>query len=483
MENSLVKRPPDCKILIVDDEKVICDLLEEALSPLYKVISCKNGKDAFSKIDSTDFDIIVTDLKLPDVSGLDVLSYAKAKDEYTEVIVVTGYASLDTATVAINLGVYSYMIKPLAITDFLIQVERAVASRLFHLKSLDLMRQLDYVAPDVKVHLHEITSLYFFIRKLMLSLEIPEIMRITLEEANARVKSVLSVMGIDCLGYREIFAMPSSGEMDPEEFRAILGENWRKILPGSDISKLDSGEIPRLIYKGRQGDSPSFGKLYPLAVPMIISDRTIGTLTVFLTRPADQSQFLYVFTSIVASIIEHGYSALQARQQAKTDSLTGVANHRLFHETLEREIARANRKKSVFSLVLIDIDNFKNVNDTYGHQTGDAVIVDLTKRVLSTVRGSDVLARYGGEEFGIILPDTDRDGAEILADRVLKSISSQSFTFSHNEISYTVSIGMALYDGKIQARKDALIAAADKALYASKRNGRNRVTIGAITHE
>ena len=178
MENLLIKKPSNCRILIVDDEKdPICDVLKGALAPKYNVSVCNGGKDAFSLIDSVDFDVIVTDLKLPDLSGLDILSYAKAKDEYTEIIVITGYASLDSATIAINMGVFSYLVKPLSITDFLIQIERALASRIFHLKSFALMKQLDFMEPDVKGHLHEITALYFFIRKLMLSLEISEIMK------------------------------------------------------------------------------------------------------------------------------------------------------------------------------------------------------------------------------------------------------------------------------------------------------------------
>ena len=229
---------------------------------------------------------------------------------------------------------------------------------------------------------------------------------------------------------------------------------------------------------------PRLTAVTPVAVPMMVTDRILGTLTVFLdtssASPGGQNQFLYVFSSIVSSVIDHGYIALQARRQAKTDSLTGIANHRHFHETLDREIARANRKRGVFSLVLIDIDNFKKVNDTYGHQIGDAVLVDMTHRIMAMVRGGDVLARYGGEEFGIILPDTGLDGAEILADRILRAISSQPFTFAQREIGYTVSIGLAVYRGGDEIGKDRLIAAADRALYDSKETGRNRLSIGTI---
>ena len=131
MRNIANKLPSECNILIVDDEELISNMLKDLLKSRYKVRSCQSGKEAFALIDAIDFDVIVTDLKLPDISGIEVLRYAKTKDEYTEVIVITGFASLDSATLAINLGVYSYLMKPLSLPVFMIQVERAVATSCF----------------------------------------------------------------------------------------------------------------------------------------------------------------------------------------------------------------------------------------------------------------------------------------------------------------------------------------------------------------
>lgn len=478
-----VKKASDCSILVVDDEESICEMLKDVLEPRYNVTTCKSGAEAFSYIDNRDFDVVITDLKLRDASGIEILSYAKGKDEYTEVIVITGYATLDSASLAINLGVYSYLMKPLSINEFLLQVEKAVATRLFHLKSLRLMQQSDYMVPEVKDHLFDITSLYFFLRKLMLSLEISEIMRITLEELNQKTGALFSVICVQLLGFSEIFAMPCKGDVDQAVIREILLAH-QDTLFGIDFDKVKNNDIPLFVYHGKQGDFPLSNTIVPVSVPMMVTDRSIGTLTVFFDdqtkNTADQNQFLYVFSSIVSSIVEHGYSALQARQQAKTDSLTGIANHRSFHQTIDREIARTNRKKNKFSLILIDIDNFKKINDTYGHQVGDAVIIDLTRRIASLIRTGDVLARYGGEEFGIILPDTELHGAETLASRILVAVSSKPIVYSQYQISYTISLGLAVYDGNNAAKKDDLIAAADSALYASKHNGKNRYSIGTI---
>lgn len=346
------------------------------------------------------------------------------------------------------------------------------------------MQQSDIMEPESKGHLSDITSLYFFLRKLMLSLEVSEIMRITLEEVNQKTGARLSVICVNLLGFSEIFSMPATGDLDEKQLWKLLSRVYTKGEQQVDWDKFTSREIPLYLFKGKQGESIDPGSLTPVHVPMMVTDRPIGTLTVFFEDPSichqDQNLFLYVFSSIVSSIVEHGYSALQARQQAKTDSLTGIANHRLFHQTLEREIARANRKKGHFALILIDIDDFKKINDTYGHQVGDAVIIDLTRRISAIIRTGDVLARYGGEEFGIILPDTDLFGAETLAGRVLTSVSSSPLIYSQFKISYTVSIGFVVYNGSEPVKKDKLIAVADTALYGSKRNGKNRVSLGHI---
>jgi diguanylate cyclase (GGDEF)-like protein len=373
--------------------------------------------------------------------------------------------------------------KPLAISDFLLQIEKAVAVRLFHLKSIQLMQQSDNLTPEVKGHLSDVTSIYFFLRKLMLSLEISEIMRITLEELNQKTGAIMTLISVNILGYTDVFAMPSKGEIDQNYFWNLLGDLGLNERLRFDQQKFDNREIPFIAFKGKLGEMPLVD-LYPVSVPMMVTDRNIGTLVVFFDDPLkseiDQNQFLYVFASIVSSIIEHGYSALQARQQAKTDSLTGIANHRMFHQTLEREISRANRKKGTFSLVLIDIDNFKRVNDTYGHQIGDAVIIDLTRRVAGIIRTGDILARYGGEEFGIILPDTEFFGAETLASRIILAVNSMPLVYSQFTIDYTVSIGFMVYDGNLPVKKDQLIEAADSALYSSKRNGKNMFSIGTL---
>jgi diguanylate cyclase (GGDEF)-like protein len=150
----------------------------------------------------------------------------------------------------------------------------------------------------------------------------------------------------------------------------------------------------------------------------------------------------------------------------------------MFHETLEREIARANRNQRFFCLLILDIDDFKKINDAHGHLVGDGVRVDLTRRIAALNRRGDVLVRHGGEEFGLLLPETELDGGRILAERICAAVAATPYVFGQKSIPYTVSIGLTMYNGSSPRSKDVLIAAADDAMYLSKRTGKNRVTVG-----
>lgn len=157
------------------------------------------------------------------------------------------------------------------------------------------------------------------------------------------------------------------------------------------------------------------------------------------------------------------------------DGLTDLYNHRYFMEALEIEFERASRYKRDFSLLMIDIDHFKAINDTYGHQAGDEVLSGLSKVFCSCVRKSDVVCRYGGEEFAIILPDTGRENARLTAEKIRKETEQIKLRNNENFITVTISIGVSTNNGIDSSR--LLIGESDKALYRAKSNGRNRVEI------
>jgi diguanylate cyclase (GGDEF)-like protein len=166
---------------------------------------------------------------------------------------------------------------------------------------------------------------------------------------------------------------------------------------------------------------------------------------------------------------------------AHTDSLTTLANRRAFFEKLEEEFKRINRTNSEFSILLIDIDHFKKVNDSYGHDIGDALLKEVSKIIRSCLRETDLPARIGGEEFGIFLPDTPAKGAYFVAERICMRIAKHVFQFENlPPIGCTVSIGLAA-SGMVSDRDTTkLYKLADTRLYIAKHTGRNQVSADEI---
>ncbi len=159
----------------------------------------------------------------------------------------------------------------------------------------------------------------------------------------------------------------------------------------------------------------------------------------------------------------------------RQDGLTKVYNRRYWEEQLQHELLRAQRYQHPLSLLLFDLDKFKDLNDRYGHLGGDFVLVELAAFIRTLLRDSDVFGRYGGEEFGIILPDTPLSGAMEVAQRICAAVANYSMLFHQQSIRVTLSMGACQFEPQVHTRHDAFIRDADHALYQAKRNGRNQV--------
>jgi diguanylate cyclase (GGDEF)-like protein len=157
------------------------------------------------------------------------------------------------------------------------------------------------------------------------------------------------------------------------------------------------------------------------------------------------------------------------------DGLTGVHNKRFLLEFLEREVAGAARRAAALSLIMVDIDHFKKINDTHGHLTGDAALKELCRRLRPRIRAADLFARYGGEEFAVVLPDTPLAGAIQFAEELRALVADEPFSDGDIRMPCTISLGVAQLDPAQPARPEELIKRADENLYAAKRGGRNRV--------
>jgi diguanylate cyclase (GGDEF)-like protein len=304
------------RVLVADDEESIRGSLSMLLEEEgYDVTAVPSAEEALERFVRDPFPLVITDIRMGGMNGIDLLKEVRKLRPETEVIIITSYASLETAVLALRSGAYDYLIKP--------------------------FEELDLVVAAV---------------------------------ARALEKSRL---------VREKMAL-------------VDALAWK------------NDELQRV-------------------------NRILAEL-------------------------------------ANRDGLTGLNNHRYFHEALARELFLAVRHNRVFSLLFADVDNFKQYNDTLGHQAGDTVLKMIADIFRESTRGTDIVARYGGDEFVMLLPETDREQSEILADRIRGRVAGHPFP--HRQI--TISIGISTFpvDGEVPGD---LVRMADRALYRAKEEGRNVV--------
>lgn len=216
-----------------------------------------------------------------------------------------------------------------------------------------------------------------------------------------------------------------------------------------------------------------------LVLPLVLRDRALGTLILGARRRhafGDSVRpTLEVLASHLAVSLANARAVHKLEMMATTDGLTGLLNKRAMLEAAEQKLASAGRFEKKLSVLVLDIDHFKKVNDTYGHDVGDVVIKGLGEILKRQKRTTDVVARFGGEEFVVLCEETNEKGAMLLAERIREELQKSVFHADKTQLSVTCSVGIATYAEGISGW-DALFKAADDALYVSKRSGRNRCT-------
>lgn len=244
----------------------------------------------------------------------------------------------------------------------------------------------------------------------------------------------------------------------------------------------ETGEIiisPDCLSDKRQSRGcESFVKHGHIILPLKVRGKLVGVLCLFTTplqEVSDRVIHLYkTIADIISVAIENAKIHKTTLEIARTDGLTGLYNHTEFQHMLELEVQRAKRYGREFSLLMLDIDFFKNFNDTYGHQTGDDILKAISQNIKKEVRVMDVSARYGGEEFAVILPETPLQFGVQVAERLCKTVSCRMFHIQGSNVQVTLSIGVASFPADAKTSDD-LIKKADQALYLAKNSGRNKV--------
>ena len=308
------------------------------------------------------------------------------------------------------------------------------------------------------------------------SLALEEVLNVALTQAGRIMGAVAGAMYLVRPGKTDLYREASYNltnrargglrKVDEEPLSSAIGAMRPLVV------KLDEHTAPGL----EVGGHPE----HALVVPIQRQGQLMGAMELYINQwrelTEDQADLLNGVASQAAMAIRHAQLFEAQEENALTDELTKLPNRRALAQRFLQEMQRARRHKNAIGFLMIDLDHFKQVNDTYGHLNGDAVLHELAQILASTARDSDVCARYGGEEFALILHETSESGAKILAERIRAKVAASTFP---GGLKLTISIGVAATDDA--ALFTQLMDRADQALYSAKQAGRNQVKVADMT--
>jgi diguanylate cyclase (GGDEF)-like protein len=245
------------------------------------------------------------------------------------------------------------------------------------------------------------------------------------------------------------------------------------------IEDIDTHKKP-VIRKSQRAFAGNYKTNNCAIVPLICQDMVVGVLNLADKMSGDQFNsgdiaLIELFSQLVGASIGNIKLFEKIQRQATTDGLTGLVNHKTFYEILEKELWRSRRYGGQISLIMVDVDNLKKINDTYGHRAGDKVIREIGRKIKECIRQIDTAARYGGDEFAVILPNTSLGDATIVAQRMVNTVASSPATWKRDLIPLSVSVGLGQYDA--DTNPEDITSRSDQALYSAKKAGKNTVRV------
>jgi len=436
-------------ILIVDDElffrKLYRDLL---LEEGYQVEVCDNGDDAIALLQQHPIDLVLTDMVMPGRNGLEVLRVARTLPNPPDVILVTGHASLETAIDALKNGARDYLVKPFNPEELKHLVRNCLDQR-------NLLTEND--------HLHRQIQLFQTGKSLssLIDLErlIPQSLDVLLREMGASVGCTFTLKnGVTPIltGVKKMTA----------EFAEQLVDLLLPQLDGLTNLCQPNKEVTPQLVKLQQHRENIW--MLPLRDGDVVKG---GVILCDVAENLSETVYLADVRYLcdqVALGFENACRYQDAQELMYTDDLTGLYNHRYMQVSLSREIRRSQRYGLKFSLLFLDLDRFKEINDNYGHLAGSAALQEVGCLLADCVRDVDMLFRYGGDEFAAVLVETDDSTARIVAERIRKAIEEHAFLQKQGTPSYvTVTTGFSTFPTDATEKKK-LLELADRAMYAGK---------------
>ena len=504
-EASAVASKPAATLLIIDDDPVITFLLRSVLEKAgYRCLVARDGEAAWQVL-SPDVSLVLLDIMMPGQNGPEILRRMRLDPMLADipVIFVTGRSDAATRIQCLAMGAVGFVIKPFQARDVLQQVSQALERPDFDESSDE--DQADPLEAALETEFAPASGLSGELTARDLeTMPVSQLLRSLLAERRGTRRSLASHRRLVSALFRLHQAM-SEGEsprdlgqsivvLAQKALRATCAEVWvpgegalvrlAAVPSGRDAGvagtavsiAADGPEPPAQVWRDwltieRAGANDTIEVHYPLTV----GTGRIGVMTLCFTAAHRPSESLSsFFCAEVALALDSSIRLERAQSEALTDALTGVYNRRFLEARLADELLRARLAGLSTSLLFIDIDRFKWVNDTFGHDVGDRLLRDVAALLATQLRAVDVIARFGGDEFVVILPETDRAGSVTAALRLQEAFVSAGLESLPQACSLTVTIGAATSpeDG---IRPAELLVSADSAMLRGKRAGRNRV--------
>ncbi len=429
-------------VLYVEDEDDVRSFTAKTLSDLVKKVECASDglsglkifKEYFQNPKLRNFDVIITDINMPKMNGLEMLSAIKEIDPSVPMIVTTAYSDMDFLKQAIEIGVTGYVMKPIELNKLLDNIVVATESRI-------LKQQLE---ARVNKQTAEIRSILDSQDSIIIVTDGKKIAYANQSLFNffnvTSIKNFIENFGCICkhfVNYQDYFNLDESSK----------NEDWIKIIK----------ELPK---------EKQIVKLKNLD-----KKESIFQIKIKETFFNDSGHEYIITLNDITQIYEQ---SKKLEYQATHDNLTKLYNRQKFNNELDKEIKREIRYKRNLSIIMIDIDYFKRVNDTYGHDIGDEVLISISSLAKKGIRNTDFLARWGGEEFMILLPETSLKDAQNVAEKIRLSIDNTCL-IATKSYHITASFGVTIFNKEDD--KLTFIKRVDEALYDAKDKGRNIVCI------
>lgn len=436
------------KILVVDDELFFRHLYRDLLQDAgYTVVICANGDEAVRLLETDPFDLVLSDVVMPGRSGIDVLRFAKGLPSPPEVVMVTGYASLDSAIESLKNGARDYLVKPFNPEELKHLIATCLEQRRLLAENAHLKRQINLFQTG---------------------------------------QTLSSLIDLECLIPQSLEALMR--KLGSESgFSFTLADDEATYLTG--LKKIHAGDAEQLIelllpefVQAAGAVQPSGQYLEGLRslnkrpeqiwmLPLRDGDLLKGGILISdaVSNDADFSPAdLRYLCDQIALGFANASRYRNAQQLMYSDDLTGLYNHRYLQIALNQEMMRSQRYGLKFSVLFMDLDRFKEINDQHGHLAGSAALQEVGRLMRGCVRDVDTLFRFGGDEFAALLVETDRRAARVVAERIRGLIEKHVFLEKDNQPSQvTVSIGIATFPDDA-TNQERLLGLADQAMYVGK---------------